>query len=124
MGVIAQDQRQITLFYHSDTTLGKQTLAYVSSSKMKIHTIDISKTKVTATQWAEIADGLNLRVSDLVNTSHPDFTSIYGKDSIDLDENDWLTVLEKTPKVIAFPILLKGLKYFKIGNPSDIAKML
>ncbi len=124
MGVLAKDHRQITLYYHSDTSLGKQTLAYVSSSKMKIHSIDISQTKVTPTQWTEIAEGLHLKISDLVNTSHPDFTNVYGKDTLDLDVNGWLTVLEKTPKAIAFPILLKGDTYFKIENPSDIAEIL
>lgn len=124
MGVLAKDHRQITLFYHSDTSLGKQTLAYVESSNMKIHAIDISKTKVTGTQWAEIAGGLGIPVSELVNTEHPDFTQVYGTEPIDLSETDWLTLLEKSPKVLACPVLIKGDNYLQIKNPSDFAHFL
>ncbi len=124
MGVLAKNHRQITLFYHSGTTLGKQALAYVETSKMKIRAVDISKTKVTGTQWAEIADGLHLKISDLIDTDRPDFSQVFGKEPIDLDENGWLTLLDKNPKVVSYPIVIKGDVYLQIKNPSDLAHFL
>ena len=51
MGVISTDENEIKLFFNSDSSIGKQIQAYVSASERKILTIDISKTKVTGTQW-------------------------------------------------------------------------
>jgi arsenate reductase-like glutaredoxin family protein len=90
MGVIAKNHRQIVLYYNSDTLLGKQTYAYVKSSTKKLLAVDLSRTKVTATQWVEIANSLNLNVSELINTGHPDFIKNYGMDSLDMNEHDWL----------------------------------
>lgn len=67
MGVIAKNDRELKLYYNSETSIGKQTLPYVEASEKEIVTIDISKTKVTGTQWVEIAGNLNLHISQLVN---------------------------------------------------------
>lgn len=124
MGVIAKDDKQITLFYNSETSVGKQTLGYVESSEEEILTVDISKTKVTGTQWAEIASNLKVGIGDLVDQEHPDFKKAYGPDNIDLDEHDWLRILEKTPSVLAYPVVMHGNRTLIIKNPSDFAKYI
>jgi arsenate reductase-like glutaredoxin family protein len=124
MGVISKDSRQIKLYYNSETSLGKQTLAYVEASDKKILTIDISKTKVTGTQWLEIADKLNVPISALVNQEHPDFVQNYGDKQVNLEQNDWLKLLEKHPIIIKCPIVINGNQFLQIKNPSDFAKYL
>lgn len=124
MGVIGTDDKEIILYYHSGTILGKQTLGYVSASKRKLLSIDISKTKVTGTQWAELAENLHLEISDLIDKGHPDFIKNYGSGPIDLDEHDWLKILEKTPQVVTYPIVINGNEYLQIKNPSDFAKFM
>jgi|SRR5690554_5049197 len=124
MGVISTNDRKIILYYHSGTSLGKQTLGYVMASKRKLLSIDISKTKVTGTQWAEIADNLHIKISDLINREHPDFVEIYGSEPIDLDQHDWMKVLEKNPQVLTYPIVINGNEYLQIRNPSDFTKYL
>lgn len=124
MGVISKDNKKITLYYHSATRLGKQTLGYVEASKRKLLPVDISKTKVTGTQWAEIADNLNMEVSDLIDREHPDFVKKYGAEPIDLDQHDWMKILEKNPEVLTYPIVVNGNEYLQIRNPSDFAKYL
>src|SRR5690606_9845435 len=124
MGVISKDDKKITLYYHSGTSLGKQTLGYVEASKRKLLPVDISKTKVTGTQWAEIADNLNLEVSDLIDKEHPDFVKNYGSGPIDLDQHDWMKVLEKNPEVLTYPVVINGNEYLQIKNPSDFTKYL
>ncbi len=64
--------------------------------------IDISKTKLTGTQWVEIADKLNIKINELVNQKHPDFVKIYGEQEVDLTQDHWLKVIEKHPKVIKY----------------------
>lgn len=124
MGVIGTDEREIILYYHSGSTLGKQTLGYVMASKRKLLPVDISKTKVTGTQWADLADKLHIKISDLINTGHPDFIKNYGSEFIDLDDHDWLKMLEKTPEILVYPIVVNGNEYLQIKNPSDFAKYL
>jgi len=67
MGSIAKDSRQITFFYNSESSLGKQVNAYVNSAEKDVLGVDIIKTKVTAKQWSEIAEGLEKNISDLVD---------------------------------------------------------
>src|SRR5690606_2948992 len=122
MGVISTDDKKIILYYHSGTTLGKQTLGYAVASKRKLLPVDISKTKVTGTQWAELAEYLNIDVSDLIDRGHPDFVKNYGSEPIDLDQHDWLKILDKTPEVLTYPIIVNGNEYLQIKNPSDFAK--
>lgn len=121
MGVISKDSRQIKLYYNSETSLGKQTMAYVKASNKKILAIDISKTKVTGTQWLEIAEHLNIPISALVNQEHPDFVQNYGAKQISLKQNDWLKLIEKHPIIINYPIVIYGNKFLRIKNPSDFA---
>lgn len=124
MGVISKNNRQIKLYYNSKTALGKQTIAYVNASEKKILTIDISKTKVTGTQWLEIVNKLNIDISELVNQNHPDFVKIYGDKEVDLSEDDWLKLIEKKPIVVTYPIVINGKQFLQIKTPSDFAKYL
>lgn len=124
MGVIGTDDKEIILYYHSGSTVGRQTLGYVMASKRKLLSIDISRTRVTGTQWAELADKLHMKICDLIDRGHPDFVKNYGSSAIDLDQHDWLKILEKTPEVLTYPIVVNGNEYLQIRNPSDFAKYL
>ncbi len=123
MGVISTDKKEIKLYFHSDSSIGKQVQAYVSASDRKLFAIDISKTKVTGTQWVELAKGLNLSISDLINKEHPDFTNHYEK-NIDLEEEDWLKIIDKQPGVITTPIAIIGDQFVQLQSPSDFIKYM
>ncbi|WP_289039103.1 hypothetical protein [uncultured Zobellia sp.] len=124
MGVISKDKKKITLYYNSENSIGKQTYAYVESADEDILAIDISKTNVTGTQWAEIAHNMNVPVGSLVNQDHPEFKKKYGNEKVDLDEHDWLRILEKSPSTLAFPVVIKGERFIPIHNPSDFVKFM
>lgn len=119
MGVIATDKNKATLFYHPDTELGRRMNAYVSSGDMPAQTIDLSQTKVTGTQWAEIANKLNKEIPDLMETQHPDFIKNYGEGPFDMEDHDWLKVIENHPELIIHPILIKGDTYIQIEKLTD-----
>lgn len=124
MGVIAMDKKQITLYYSSENSIGKQLNAYVQSSEKEHLTIDISKTNITGTQWAELADGLNKNISDLVNTDHPDFKDVYGEDTVDLDDDGWLKILDKNPSFLKNAIVIKGKDFVELTSASDFKQYM
>jgi arsenate reductase len=109
-------------FYHSPTQLvDKQTLAYAKSISQFINTIDLSKEKLTATQWNSLLIKLNLRAKDLLNRAHPDYQRfIAGKN---WDEESWLNILIKSPDLIKAPIAsLRGSAVLCL-TPTDILKL-
>ena len=124
MGVISKNKRKITLYYNSENSIGKQCYGYVQASEKKVLGIDISKTKVTGTHWAELAEKLNINVKDLINTDHSDFSKIYGDEKPNLETNDWLKILEKNPKLVQFPILIFGENYYQLKSGADFKKYI
>jgi len=124
MGVIATNNREVKLFYNAETNKGMQTLAYLKSSKKKVLDIDLSKTKVTGTQWTELAKLLGKPIKDLINTEHPDFMNKYGKNPDLYDDEDWLKVMENNPKVVTQPILVNGDQAVQIDTPSEVMRFL
>ena len=124
MESIAKNKNQITLYFSSENSLGKQLHAYVESSEKKVLPIDISKTKVTGTQWAEIAEGLGVEISGLIDQDHPDFKNEYGDSDIDLDENGWLRLLEKSPHLLKFPVAIDGKNYIALKTGASFKERL
>lgn len=123
MGVISTDNNEIKLYFHSGNSIGRQIEAYVSASEKKLLPIDISKTKVTGTQWTELAKGLGLPISGLINQEHPDFIKNYG-DHPNLDDDGWLKILEKKPEVLTKPIAIIGKRFVQLDSPSDFIKFI
>ena len=124
MGVIATNNRELNLYYNANNSIGMQTLAFVQASKKKVLAVDLSKTKVTGTQWAELADLLGIPIKDLINTEHPDFIKLYGKDNDLEGDDDWIKVLQKNPSVVTQPILVNGNKAMQVNTPSDVMVFL
>ena len=124
MGVIATNKREIKLFYNAETNKGMQALAYLQSSDKKVLDVDLSKTKVTGTQWTELAKRLGKPIKALINTEHPDFINDYGKNHNLESDEDWLKVLEHNPKVVTQPILVHGDKAVQIDTPSEVMAFL
>lgn len=123
MGVISTDKNEIKLFFDAKSSIGKQVYAYVLASERKVLAIDISKTKVTGTQWTELAKGLHISIPELINKEHPEFTKNYDK-NIDLGDTDWLKVLDKHPEVLSAPIAIIGDKFVQLRSPSDFIKYI
>jgi arsenate reductase-like glutaredoxin family protein len=124
MSVISKENHKITVYYHSGTSIGEQTHAYVQASQKKLLAIDIAKTNITGTQWAELAEGLGIKIADLVNQDLPAFREKYGKDKIDLDGHDWMRVLEKEPQLLRYPVIINGQEYVQIESAADFKKYI
>ncbi len=117
MGVIARDERQLTLIYSSNTRVGRHTLSYLTGLDEKYLAIDLAKTKVSDTQWAEIAETLGVKIGDLVDKRELDLNE---ESTAEFDSNDWLKIIQKNDFVISRPIAIKGKRTKQIDNPPEI----
>ena len=117
MGVIATNKNQLTFIYSSNTHEGKRTLGYLSGINKPYLTIDLAKTKVSDTQWVEIARKLNVSVGDLVEKSQMN-TEI--ESTADFDETDWIKVIQNNDSVIIHPIAIMGDRIAQIMEAREI----
>ncbi|MBK5212524.1 MAG: hypothetical protein JJE55_02540 [Flavobacteriaceae bacterium] len=117
MGVIARNEKQVTLIYSSNTRVGRLTLSYLAGTDEKYLSIDLAKTKVSDTQWAEIADALGVKIGDLVDKRELDMSS---ESTAEFSSNDWLKIIQKNDSVISRPIAIKGKRTKQIDNPPEI----
>jgi arsenate reductase-like glutaredoxin family protein len=117
MGVIARDERQLTLIYSSNTRVGRHTLSYLTGLDEKYLAIDLAKTKVSDTQWAEIAASLGVKIGDLVDKRELDLST---ESTAEFGSNDWLKIIQKNDSVISRPIAIKGKRTKQIDNPPEI----
>lgn len=124
MGTIAENERQLTLYYNSKSDLGKKSYAYLQTTDKEFLGIDVTKTKVTGTEWAEIADGLGVPISDLVNVESPEFIEIYGDSHPDMSPEDWIKILQKEPQLLKYPIALDGYDFKLVKTPTEFIQHL
>ncbi|WP_299107638.1 arsenate reductase family protein [uncultured Winogradskyella sp.] len=121
MGEIATSNRQVTLFYNSDSPRGEKTLAYAKAKHLKLEEIDMLKTKLTGTQIVELAHKLHLEVTDLINQNHPAYASHF--EYHNFSEDDWIKMIQHNPEIMKQPIALKGDKTIIVETPTDILKI-
>jgi arsenate reductase-like glutaredoxin family protein len=117
MGVIARNEKQLTLIYSSNTRVGVHTLSYLTGIDARYLAIDLAKTKVADTQWAEIADSLGVKIGDLVDKRQLDIDT---ESTANFNSNDWLKIIQNNDSVISRPIAIMGKRTKQIDNPPEI----
>lgn len=117
MGVIARDEKQLTLIYSSNTRVGTHTLSYLTGINEKYLAIDLAKTKVSDTQWADIAAALGVKIGDLVDKRQ---LEIDAETTENFGSNDWLKIIQNNDSVISRPIAIMGKRTKQIDNPPEI----
>lgn len=122
MGVIAKNEKQITLFSHPDHHLTTKCIAVAKSSKAEVQVVDLAKTKLTGTVWKELAKMLDAKVEDLISKNHPVFLDKFDENAV-LDEEDAMKLLQNEPKILAYPIGVRGEKAIQAKNSTDMMKL-
>lgn len=117
MGVIARSDKQFKLIYSSKTRVGRHTLSYLTAIQDKLLAIDLVHTKVSDTQWAEIAADLGVKIGDLVDKRILDMPE---ESTAEFGSNDWLKIIQNNDEVITKPIAINGKKTKQISNPSEV----
>jgi arsenate reductase-like glutaredoxin family protein len=120
--MISKSTRQINLYYHPDYPLSRKCLAIAEANKAIVYPIDISKTKISQTDWSDMARKLNVSVVDLINIEHEAITSKFGKVP-ELDEFSALKIIEKHPEVVEKPIAIRGNKIIRAKQANDLLKL-
>lgn len=118
MGEIARSNRQITLYYDPNTQRGKETLAYATAEGLVVQGMDLNKTELTGTQIKELASKLGLKVSELVNQEHPNYSNNF--EHHELSTEDWIKMIQHNPTIMKQPIALHGEKTKLIETPTQI----
>lgn len=119
---LATSPRQIVLFYNSKSKKHRECRAYAEAADVDLLPIDISETKVTGTEWAEVAEVLDMKVVELTDTEHPDFTAAYAKDSSPTSDGV-IKLLQNNPETLIHPIAIRGKKGVIAKLYNDILKL-
>lgn len=111
-------KNEIKFLYNSTKKDDREAYGYaVSLNKHKINELDVTKTKLTPTQLAELAQKLNVSIIELF-----DENSSYYRDNIagkDLEEDDLLTILKEEPGSLKTPIMISSEKAVFLGSKYD-----
>lgn len=116
-GVLARDDKQLTLIYSSNTRVGRHTMSYLTGIDARYLAIDLAKTKVADTVWAELAAALGVKIGDLVDKRE---LALGSESTENFGSNDWLKIIQKNDFVISKPIAVKGSRTMQIDNPTQI----
>jgi arsenate reductase-like glutaredoxin family protein len=106
MGVFANDEKQLSYIYSSESDLGRKVLGYVEGIDKGIRVIDVSKEDLGDTVWTEIIDLLDTSFAELLSTDHPKAPEVAVNG--DFDTNGWLKILDKNPVLLQDPIAING----------------
>lgn len=112
MGVFSEDKRELTCVFNGKDKTDAQTLAYIKASDKNLNAIDISKTTLTGTQWAELAERLNKPIKSLLDDKALD-DNING-----FNANDCFTILRNNPSALNGAIIFTTDKAMQTKNPS------
>lgn len=123
MSVIATKDNQLNLYICNEDSLTKKVIAMAHSTKTELNIIDICKTRITGTEWLELATKAGLNVFDFIQTNHATYVDIYHKNGISLDEESAIKILNSHPEVLVYPIALRGEKAVLCKNESDILQL-
>lgn len=118
----ASSEHQIDLFVDPHSEWGKQMVAFSKSQGPAFNLIDITNTKVSATQLFSILERLHVNMGDLIDRQSPVVKAHVSEDS-DLDNDGWMKVFHNEPRVLTTAIAVKGDKIAILKQPADILKL-
>ena len=119
---LAANHRQIVLLYNSNQKSHREILAYAKAAGKYLLAVDVSKDKVAATVWTEIADVLQVNVTDLLHTDHSSYENKYGKGH-QIDDTGALKTLQKDPEMLLYPIAINGEKGIEVKLYNEMLKL-
>ncbi len=118
MGIFSDDKRELTCVFNSKNDTDTQTLGYLKASEKHLNAVDITKTTLTGTQWAELAERLDTPIKTLLNSENID------GNVEDFDENDCITILRENPDALDGAIVFTEGKAMQIKKPSNAKRFI
>ena len=122
MGVLSTSHHEITLYIHPENRIAKQSIAVAEASKATTRVVDLKEVKLTKTQWADLADMLQLKVEDLVNFEHDIIVQSLGKKP-EVEPNELLKLLSQNQSVLKHGIAVRGNQAIFIKQINDLMQL-
>ena len=114
-------EREIMIYYNSQSSAGKKTIAYAQSTGQKVITYEFGKSRSTTTNWTMLLTSMGKHPKELLNKAHPYYqANIKGRE---FNMHGWLNILQRNPELIKHPIAIKGTKAILVETPTDIYKL-
>lgn len=121
--MIQNEERELTFIYHSGKSDDKSARVYAESLPgYAIKTLDLNKDNITETQLVEIADKMNVDLSDMLDVSYSDEGEEGRRRLQFLDKESLLKILVRNHKLIRTPVLIIGKKAFLFDSSSELIK--
>lgn len=120
--MISKREDQINLYYHPDHRMSKQCIAIANANKAKVFAVNTAETRISQTDWSEMARLLDISVVDLVDLEHEVILSKFGK-TPDLDEFGALKIIQNNPEVVKAPIAIRNKKIVVANTSREILKL-
>lgn len=124
MGVLSQNENLIKLYVHPDNRLAKQSIAVAEASEAIKEVINLSEVTLTETQWADLAQMLDLNSPDeLINFEHDLIKEKFKGKNPKLEENEAMKLLSQNQDVLKHGIAVRGKKAIFLKNINDIMQL-
>lgn len=120
--MLLKNPTQINLYFNPKTALGKKSLAIATVNKAIVNGIDITKTRISQTDWSQMADMLNIQIQDLID-KNSEFIAANSLGNLNFDNFDALKIIQNNPEVVTKPIAVYKDKILLAQHENDLLKL-
>ncbi len=114
-------EREITVYLGGNDFKDTQTIAYAKSEGYAVKSVDVRKENFTGTQLLQLADKMNVNLSDLIDQSKSAYKTLAHQETYNTE--GWMELILNNPEIINTPIIQRGNKVFFIDTPTDALKI-
>jgi len=120
--MLLKNPNQINLYYNPQTNLGKKCLAIANANKSIVNPIDITKTRVSQTDWSQMAEMLKIEIPDLIDRTTR-FIKEKTNGDLNIDDFAALKIIQNNPEVVTKPVAIYKDKIVLASHANDLLKL-
>ncbi len=114
-------QKEVVLLLSGDEFLNEQAKAYARTLSLPVNIQEQAEQSASSTIYQLVVDNSDHDPKDLVDHTAPEYEEeVQGHE---LDENSWVKLLHKHPKLLRVPIAVRGEKVVILDAPSKIQRL-
>ena len=110
---------QLTVYLRPDSRLGTRVEAYAKAENIDVLIKDITRDKLTPTQWAQVLEASDKSAADIIDKTDPWFQE-KGIEVANYDE--WMSIVEKNPELIKVAVAQQGNTIKIIEDPAHLSQ--
>jgi len=109
------------IYHNPRCRKSREALAALHETGDEIEVIEYLKTPPSVEQLKDLLIRLNLRPQDIIRKKESEFKPLK---SLELTDDEWIKILEETPKLIERPIIVKGPRASVARTPEAIQRII